>query len=298
MTVATAKDQEAPPHPGAPEPEIGRLPADLRKSHHEIERLRGELVRLEHADFDITAISEKEFTAALAKDKLRQERIEKIVKNRLEEGKHYGKVPSVQKDFLWQTGAQALRQIFRYTLRQPDPPVVTVEKDLVSVIVTVGVFDALGRLLCTRSGSCNTKEKRFQSKRDGWIYKDPREQLHNCLAMAEKRAGVLATLEATGASAIFANADELDRVTDPEEDAGALGEPWSEAEKTAVYKAAKAQGIATLEQFKQFVQDELGRGFVGTGADVQRLLSALEDPSRRGVKPVASSEDPFTDPEV
>jgi hypothetical protein len=275
-TVATG-----PGAPGAdvPPAEVGRIPATLPAAQREIERLRMDIKLLERQDYHVLDLTDEQFEQALKADKLRQERAAKIVRNRLEEDVHYGipkdrqgrAVAGIRKPFLYQAGAEKLREIYRYSVRQVEPAQVTADKDYVAVTVVVGVFDTFGRLLATRAGACNSREKRFQARDGGWIYRDAREVLHGCLTMAEKRASVLATREATGTSGLFANPEELEQAAEEAEH----GDPWTEAEKTEVYKAAHRAGITTEAAFAAFVETTLGRRFIGTGGDVQALLAAL-----------------------
>lgn len=238
-------------------------------------------------EFDLADLSEEQFERELDRMKTRLARVEKICKTRLVEDVHFGipkdkdgkPVKSIKKPFLYQAGAEELRQIYRLTLKHtPESPKVVSSKEHVDVTVTLGIYNSFGHLIAQRSANCNTREKRFQKYDGGWIYTDAREQAHNCIAMAEKRAGVFLTREATGASGYFTNPEELERAVEAAEEAEVVSviTPWTEDEKTKVYRAVKDIGIKTADEFAKFALEVLGRKEIGTGEDVAKLLAEVE----------------------
>lgn len=260
--------------------------------------------------FDLADLTDEQFERELKRMETRLTRIRKIVDSRLKEDVHFGipktrdgkDVPGIKKPFLYAAGAEELRNIYRYTLKLVDEPSVVADAGFTSVTVTIGVFDSLGRLVCARSGNCNTKEKRFQKSSGGWTYADAREMVHSCYTMAEKRAGVLATREATGVSALFAAPDELEKAMEDHEDAPPAT-PWTEDEKTKVYKLAHGVGIKTADDFLQFATDTLGRPIrdtrtdIGTGSDVEKILAeiAARKAGQRGPLAGSGEKDVFVD---
>src|SRR5690606_19248898 len=108
----------------------------------------------------------------------------------------------------------------------------------------VGIFDEMGRMICQGMGNCDTKEARFRKRNGvGWIYADAREKLHDCLVMAEKRAATQLTLEASGATGYFADADMLAEAIENGE--AIVG--CSEEDIKHIKEAAKAKGMKSPE---------------------------------------------------
>jgi hypothetical protein len=230
--------------------------------------------------FDIAAIDDEEFGKGLEKIKLRQVRLQQILATVMIENVHYGNPkdrngrPVFKTPMLYQAGAEELRTFFRLTLKHVEAPIIVSTKEYASVTVTLGIYDSAGRLLGQRSGNCNTMEKRFaRNDGKGFIYADAREMEHNCLAMAEKRAGTLITREATGSTGFFAAEEEMDKAL-----ASEPAEPWSELDKKMVYARANKVGIRSADEFAKFARETLGRedvSFIGS-ADVKPLLEAID----------------------
>lgn len=225
--------------------------------------------------YDIATITDQEFEQGLERLKVRQQRMQKVLDTALTDGIHYGNPNNAfPKPMLLQPGVEELIKLFRLSPRHGHPPIIESSETFVSVTVMIEILDSMGRLLAARSGSCNTMEKRFRGRGgNGFTFKDAREMLHNCQAMAEKRALKFAVSAATGATAFFANEEEM---------AEALAEdvpeptPWTDDERKAVQKAAVAAGLKTRDDLKAFVSETLGREFVGTGEDVATLIMALK----------------------
>lgn len=240
--------------------------------------------------FDLALLSDEEFEAGLQRIKVRQVRLQRIIKEILIPEVHYqtkdknGNV-IFEKPHLTIAGGSELRNQFRLVCRPIEPPAVTTFPGYVSVSVTVGCFDSAGHLLGARSGACNTLERRFRKKGGGWIYDDPREAVHGCTTMAEKRGAKLITAEVTGAVAFFANEEAMDASLGEDEEKVA---PWSDQDKRIVYARARKVGIETGEQFLNFARETLGRQDVSfiAATDVGPLLAAIE--ARKGGKPSAA----------
>lgn len=227
-------------------------------------------------------LTDSEFERGIARLKSVQARMGRILDEALVEGAHFGNPKTgngrtaFKKPILYQAGAEEMRRLLRYQVvrveGQPDQIDTTAE--FCSVLVQRAIIDATGRILAVRSGACNTKEKRFRSyDGSGWTYKDARECLHDCVAMAEKRVAVLLTREVSGATAWLAAEDEMEEANGGEADKPIT--PWTPEEKRAVIDAATAKGLGR-GSFMRLVQATLGRAEVGTGADVMALLDAVK----------------------
>jgi hypothetical protein len=160
---------------------------------------------------DLADLSEVEFKRGLERIRLVQERMEKILATALQEGKHYSNFGGAFKQkLLVKAGAEEVRRLMRVRVRRLAAPDVLATEDWVSVTVHLGVYDEMGRLIAERSANCNTKEARFYNQKSSkWTYTDAREMVHQCLAMADKRASVDLTEEASGATGYFATAEAL-----------------------------------------------------------------------------------------
>lgn len=242
--------------------------------------------------FDIANLSEEEFEQGLTKIQTRQKRMARILETVLVKDVHFGNPKTrdgrdvFPKPILYQQGAEELRNLFRLRLRHVDDPKIIETAEYVSVTVTVAIEDSAGRLSAPRSGNCNTMEKRFE-RRDGkgYTYKDAREMVHQCLAMAEKRAGTFATKEVTGANAFFATQDEdamLQHLAEAETD-----EPITDEQRQKLYADCRAAGIKTKEQLAEFVKGTIGEGEIGQ-KDLAKLYDALE--RRSGKKSVPEAK--------
>lgn len=182
------------------------------------ERMAVSLAIRENQVFDVAELSEEDFTRGLATIRRRQERMQQILDTVLVEGVHYGN-PKVrgggkafEKPMLLLPGAEELAKFFRLTCRHTTDPIIQASSDYTSVIVSLGCYDVGGKLVAVRSGSCNSLEKRFKKRSgNGWTFVDAREVVHQCLAMAEKRAQTLVIRAATGATAFFCAEEEMDK---------------------------------------------------------------------------------------
>lgn len=224
---------------------------------------------------DLGEMTDEEFNNAVQTMERRTVRVKRIMETFLVVDVHYGNPKNEEgrkafkKPILYQTGAQHLRGIFGYTPVYVLDPEVTLTAEFVSVRVTIALRDRNGRLSAPRSGVCTSHEKRFHKYNGkGFTWKDAREVYHDCMAMAEKRASGLSTIETLGLGGHF-------EVEDKKDD-GVL-EKWTPAEKSRVVDAAKAKGITTRGAFRQLLLDTLGREQVGSGEDVEKLLKAIAE---------------------
>ncbi len=225
---------------------------------------------------DLADLSDAEFADGVRRLRLVQTRMNTILTEVLKEGAHFGNPKdsrgkeAFKKPILLKAGAEELRRLLRFTLRRVAEDEIVQSAEYVSVIVTIGIYDAAGRLIATRRASCTTKEKRFKKyDGNGWTYDDAREMLHNCLAMAEKRAGSLLTCEVSGATGFLANAEAME---DEEDDTPIT--PWTADEKKHVYETA-AKKKMNRNDIAKLVLETLGRAAVGSGDDVTLLLAAI-----------------------
>lgn len=253
-----------------------------------------QMILANRAGFDIANLDDAEFERGLEKIQVRQKRMARILATVLAEGIHYGSPLDRQgnavfpKPILYQQGAEELRNLFRLRLRHVTVPTVIETAEYVSVTVTVAIEDTAGRLSAPRSGNCNTMEKRFEKRNgSGYTYKDAREMVHQCLAMAEKRAGTFATKEVTGANAFFATQDEdamLQHLAEAE-----IEEPWTDDQRKKFYADAIAAGIKTKDALAEFVKSVVGEGEVGQ-TDVPKLYEALEIRRGGSKRPLSEGE--------
>jgi hypothetical protein len=241
---------------------------------------------------DLATMSDEAFDMALQRAKLARRRVEKILDEMLVSGAHYGNPTTsngrtaFKKPILFQAGAEHLETTFRLTVYETQPGTVTeivpptlddrgneVDPGFVSVTVHRALYTMDGTQVGTTTANCNSREKRFRAYGDkGWTYKDARETLNDCIAMAEKRAKVRLVRGALGLTPWLANEDEM---------AGAAKDdkpvtPWTDEEKKRVYDAATAAGMKRRE-LGELVRTTLGSEYVGTGEDVKKLLAAIAD---------------------
>lgn len=247
----------------------------------ELERSReaATLARLNERPADLSDLSDAAFEDGLRRVKLAQARMSRLLSEALVEDAHFGNPktksgkPAFKKPILLKAGAEEIRRLMRYHLRRVEPDQIVQTSEYVSVIVTLGIYDSFDRLLAVKSAACTTKEKRFlKFDGSGPIFTDAREELHNCVAMAEKRCGSLLTCEVSGATAFFANAETM---SDALEEEDQVVSPWTAEEKKVTYAEAAAAGIGR-SAFAALVMKTLGRAQVGTGEDVKKLRDAIK----------------------
>lgn len=225
------------------------------------------------AGWALEQLTDEEFDHLLELDRKKEERVRKLITNRLTAGVHYGTVPGIQKPFAWEPTADEILKLFRWDCRPIGEPTVHRATDYVEATVTVGVFNLRGNQVgASAMRSCGTLERRFKNQKSGkWKFDDPREAVNECVSMAFKRAKVAATLGAAGAKHFFANPELLEAGEEAAETAAA--EPvdlLSEEELKPILVAARKAGIPTAAAFRDFITRHLGHAYV-TKADVEPL---------------------------
>jgi hypothetical protein len=235
-----------------------------------------------HQDFmsqpgkTLADLSDDEFEEGLRRVALMHDRVEKAFETVLKEGVHYGNPEeNGQKKFkrpmLYEVGAQVLRGVVRLSVRHMErSPTIEQSGEHVTVVVHMGIFDAVGRLIATRAAACDTTEEFFRTADGaGWLYQDARSEIHRCLTTAEKRCGTLLTKEATGATEFFTNEEQI-----PCADEGHELARMTDDEKRTIVAAALARRM-NRGQLEKLIVDTLGRLQVGTGAEVKRVLDQV-----------------------
>lgn len=245
---------------------------------------------------DLADLTDDEFERGIRRIKTVQARMQKLLDEVLQENVHYGKEkdsrgnPVFKKPILKKAGAEEIRRLMRWTLRDMTTPEITRDEDgHQRVMVHLGVFDSLGHLMSSAQGVCHTAEPRFlRFDKKGFIYQDAREQLHNLTSMARKRAGVAATCEASGATAFFANREEMVDVVDADDDEDTVITPWSDDERKEVFDLAISRGMGR-KALESLTVDLFGRLKVSTGMEAKKLLAAVKDWVQRNPQPVGNT---------
>lgn len=159
--------------------------------------------------WDIALLDDTEFEHELQLNKVRIERVERIIKNDCLPGIDYGKVPGVDKPFAWEGAADKIARRLRWSALIAGAPAIQPVGEALSVTVTCVIRDNAGHDLLAMTRSCSTFEKRFRKKSGGWKFVKPEEAINELVAMAFKRARVAGVLSAAGVKHLFANPDQL-----------------------------------------------------------------------------------------
>lgn len=226
-------------------------------------------------------MSDEQFDLALKRVAVVAKRQVAIMDSVLERGVHYGNPlskdgkPVFKNDILFIAGAEHLVDLFRCQWgvdEQADTE--EVSEGYVRVTIRRVLYDGRGRFMARGEGTCTSHEKRFRSVYGaGFIWKDAREVLHDIRAHATKRCKVTTTLDAFGLRG-YIGQEEGEDDDKARRDERVINK-WTDAERKLCYEHATAKGI-TREQFGELVQQTLGRGTVGTGKDVERVLAAIK----------------------
>lgn len=238
---------------------------------------------------DLADLSDAEFEKGIQRVLLRQQRMKRLMDDVLIENVHYGREkdtngnPVFKKDRLKKAGAEELRTIVKLTCRDVAEPMIVATAEACYVIVNRGIYDAFGNCLATARAACHTKEKRFKGRGGGWTYTDPREELHNCVSMANKRADSSLTSEATGATGHFSDGEDLEDALNDDKPMV----PWTDDEKKIVGEAAAKKGMGR-NAYSALIEATLGRQKIGTGDDVVKVLNAIAT----WVKPGTAGDSP------
>lgn len=259
-----------------------------------LEEQRNALVQ-QDAILDLATMSEDDFNRALDRAGIARKRVERILESVLVPGAHFGNPENdgrkaFKHPVLYLAGAEALITMFRlqvYEVMEKQRETVIVDPTLdaagniadpgfVSVTVCYGIAMGNGTIGGTTIANCNSREKRFRkfSGKEKWTYEDARETLHDCISIAIKRAVVRLVRGALGLTPWLATEEEMDAAAEREKKK-LLADPWTKEDKTRVYAEARKYGIQTTEQFFKLRDHVLGRGEIGTGDDVARLLIAI-----------------------
>lgn len=219
-------------------------------------------------------MSDQEFDQGIAAIKRVQKRMKRLLDEVLQPDVHYGHADIFKRPILKKAGAEEIRRILRWTVRDIDTPEITYTDGHCYAIVHVGCFNAVGTLMASAQAACHSAEPRFvRQDKKGFIYKDPREQLHNIIAMARKRAGVAATIEASGATAFFSDRVHVESAMEAE---SVPISPWTDQEMNEIRDLAVSRGMVRAD-IEKLVIDLFGRAKVGTGPEAERLKKAVSE---------------------
>ncbi len=184
-----------------------------------------------------------------------------VIKEIMKRNIHFGKIPGTPKPSLWQPGAQVLDTLHGYA---PTFELLDKTEDWDNGFFA---FRYKCRLIRKRDdatvgegvGSCNSREKKYRIAvyhgEDEGKPVDPRDNVNTYEKMAQKRAHISATLNATGLSDIFTVdvEDMIDQfipgeykvVDTTDEDSTATSkEHWCKVHKTAFFKKGKMKWFA------------------------------------------------------
>jgi hypothetical protein len=191
----------------------------------------------------------------------RVQRVREVMRDLMEEGVHYGKVPGTQKPSLWKPGAELLLMTFRIGPKLDVEDLSTLDEIRYRVTVT-GIAQGSGECLGEAIGECSTSEEKYRwrgavhpneweatpedRRRQKWtrdgstiaqVRTSPADQANTVLLMAVKRGLVAMTRIVTACSDIF----DQDVEDLPSADAGVGATPAAaSARKVERASAAKA----------------------------------------------------------
>lgn len=260
---------------------LARIRADTRRQLDRSREKVSQGLRMVGDGWDIAQLTETEFAELLELDKKRQARALAIIRNQLEDGIHYGKVPGIREPFAFKPAGNAIAKLFRWSCQPLEAPVVIVvapsedePHGYASVSVVVGVYDVAGRQLCTEMRACSTKEARFYKQRGSVPkFKDARGTLNELEAMAFKRAKLACILAAANVAHVFAEPDRY-LVEGLSEDP-----ILTEDERDALYQKAFEAGI-DRETFIGIAKEAIGRDadpvVIHTGDEVGLVSLAID----------------------
>lgn len=238
-------------------------------------REQASLRLMEQKSYDIADIPEEVFAAGLERIQRRQERLQRIIGTVLIKGAHYGNPNNAfKKPILYKAGAEELRETFRLKAKTLAEDA-QITADFVSVTVTVGIFDLAGRQVAEETANCNSLEPRFRKfDKSGPTFADSRETVDNCTAMALKRARSRATMAACGASAFFANEDDMDAGLEARAK-GEEAERWSDEARKKFMDDARAAGVKSRRDLEALITKALGGERPVLTADIPKLYETL-----------------------
>jgi hypothetical protein len=127
--------------------------------------------------------------------------LQTFVQSQMIDGTDYGKVAQVPKPFLFKQGAEKLLTLFNYGISiESVRHIEDFDKPFFHYVYLATVRDRTGFVLAQCEGSCNSKEKAYQSDKV-----DLYGACNSIMKKAEKRSFVGAVLLATNASGFFEN---------------------------------------------------------------------------------------------
>lgn len=206
--------------------------------------------------------------------------VQSIIKDALVDGLHYGTVPGVAKEFLYQAGAEKLAMTFH--LRAEYEVVSEVEREgdgvtslgFLSFTVRCKLLhQGTGRVIGEAMGNCNSRERKYKErqvypdrvsetekkigrleerkKRNGGSYSvwmvpvDPYEIYHTILSMAQKRAFTRAVRAALAASDALGVDEEMATILMGENEAETHMAPEDTQRASELRDKAKAANSAS-----------------------------------------------------
>jgi hypothetical protein len=132
-----------------------------------------------------------------------------VIKGLMKPGLHYGKIPGTPKPSLWQPGAQLIDKAYGYA---PTFQCVAMQEDWEKPFFHYTYRCRLirrrdGVIVGEAEGSCNSREKKYREAtyhgKDEGTPVDPCDIVNTLQKMAQKRAHVSATLNATALTDVF-----------------------------------------------------------------------------------------------
>jgi hypothetical protein len=241
-----------------------------------LEKRREEMTRaLTMRDgWDIALLDDDEFERELALNKVRVERVERIIKNDCIENIDYGKVPGVDKPFAWEGAADKIARRLRWSALLDGPPSIQQVGEALTVTVTCVIRDSAGHDLLAMSRSCSTFEKRFRKKSGGWKFVKPEEAINELVAMAFKRARVAGVLSAAGVKHLFANPDQLREDEEVAKEAAEDAKPLTL--EGALNFPVKGKPLSAIRNTGLVQLDEWAQGKLQEDPDSTALARLLE----------------------
>lgn len=243
---------------------------------------------------DLADWTEAELVALKEQAERRRKNYERIVRDNLVEGKHFGywaddgePDPALPPShpYLFTGGAALLRELLRYTIRLQRDPIVVLDPMVTGVTVEVGVYRVGSTLLGVAAGHANTREGWLRRGPKDWKYDDAREVAPGLMTKAVSRAARNATLEAMGLWTTFASAEEHQRMY-AEAPVPKNLRRWNDIERTEAIKYQKLLGIDNAAFVRKVVQ-LFGRPMVAEGEEARYLLDILEREVERKTRPAS-----------
>lgn len=199
----------------------------------------------------------------------RQDKIQQAMRERMRSGVHFGRTPGAKKPTLLKPGAETLCSLFMFDPEYEGETHMD-ENGHLHVLSKCTLFHIpTGNRIASGRGYCSTAERRYAFYKDGNevpLAKRP-EQFNTIVKMADKRALVAATLNATAASDVFtqdvedmpalpAHADASEPSASAEETRRALFARCTELDKNP--ETMRMDGTKWADWIKQQAQEQYG----------------------------------------